>query len=60
MKNKKEIVRLITALIASILILASISALEYKQTSSGLFLLFLGSMGFGAIFQSIKQDRASK
>jgi hypothetical protein len=41
MKNKKEIARLITALIASILILASISALEYKQTSSGLFLRYL-------------------
>jgi flagellar biosynthesis protein FliR len=60
MKNKKETARLITALIASILILASIPALESGQTSLSFFLIFLGSMGFGAIFQSIRQERAGK
>jgi flagellar biosynthesis protein FliR len=60
MKNKKETPRLITALIASILILASIPALESRQTSLAFFLIFLGSMGFGAIFQSIRQERAKE
>ena len=60
MKNKKQISRPIQAIIASILLLASIPAESHGQITLSLILIFLGSFIFGHILQSIKAEQAEK
>ena len=60
MKNKKQISRPAQAIIASILLLASIPAESHGLFILDLGLIFLGSFIFGHIFHEIKQERAEK
>lgn len=60
MKNKKQISRPAQAIIASILILASIPAESHGLFILDLGLIFLGAFIFGHILHEIKQERAGE
>jgi len=60
MKNEKQISRPIQALIASILLLASIPAEDHGQITLSFIFIFLGSFIFGHILETIKQEQAQK
>ena len=60
MKNEKQIARPIQALIASILLLASIPAEDHGQITLSFILIFLGSFIFGHILRTIKEEQAEK
>jgi len=60
MKNKKQISRPAQAIIASILLLASIPAEAHGLFILDLGLIFLGSFIFGHILQTIKEEQSAK